>query len=287
METARTFFYKLRTETLLLCMLSVTVTAALRIHPVSGALSAVTAVLSFFVYGRKSELLSLLRFCVPLCVLLIVFNLLFNRNGITVLFYLGDAAVTLEAVLYAVCAALAFTSTVLWFSFYCLFLDGDRVYAFIARFSRGMGLVVSLSLSLVPKTLEKYSQMRTDNTVNADKAHRFTGLMLRLSALFSWVFDDAFQTALSMKARGAMCADKRKEQRARWHIADCLCILLAVAATAVCFSPPLHLKLYPRFAGAQYFDGVIWYLPLAALYAVPSFAKLWEVLKWKLLLQRI
>lgn len=287
METTRTFFYKLRTETLLLCMLSVTVTAALRIHPVSGALSVVTAVLSFLVYGRKSELLSLLRFCVPLCVLLIVFNLLFNRNGITVLFYLGDAAVTLEAVLYAVCAALGLISTVLWFSFYCLFLDGDRVYALIARFSRGAGLVISLSLSLVPKTLEKYNQMRTENTVNTDKSHRLTGMMLRLSALFSWVFDDAFQTALSMKARGALCSVNRQKTQMRWRVADGICILLAVAATAVCFSPPLQLKLYPRFAGAQYFDGAIWYLPILALYAVPSLFKLWEVLKWKLLLQRI
>lgn len=287
MEISRTFFYKLRTGTLLFCMLSVTLTAALRIHPVSGALSAVTAVLSFFVYGRKKELLSLVRFCVPICVMLIAFNLLFNRNGITALFYLGDAAVTLEAILYAVCAALELTSTVLWFSFYCLFLESDRVYALIAQLSRGAGLVISLSLSLVPKTLEKYNQMRTDNTVNADKSHRFTGFILRLSALFSWVFDDAFQTALSMKSRGALCAEKRKKVRIRWHVADCLCILSAAAAIAVCFSPPLQLKLYPRFAGAQYFDGAIWYLPLLVLYTVPSLFKLWEVLKWKLLLQRI
>lgn len=287
MEPSRTLFYKLHTGVLLFCMLSVTVTAALRIHPVTGVISAVTAALSYVLYGKGRELRSLLRFCAPMGGMLILFNLLFNRNGVTALFYLGDTAVTLESVLYAVCAALAFSSTVLWFSFYCLFLDCDRVYAFLARLSRGLGLVVSLSLSLVPKTLEKYSQMRTENTVNADKAHRFTGLILRLSALFSWVFDDAFQTALSMKARGALCAQKRQKPKVRWHAADGICILLALSAIVACFSPPLKTAIYPRFAGAQYVDGAIWYLPLLLLYAVPCMFKLWEVLKWKFLLQRI
>ncbi|MGN0555030.1 MAG: energy-coupling factor transporter transmembrane component T [Candidatus Fimenecus sp.] len=287
MEPSRTFFYKLRTDTLLVCMLSVTVTAALRIHPVTGGISAVTAVLSYVVYGKGRELRSLLRFCAPMAGMLVLFNLLFNRNGVTALFYLGDAAVTLEAILYAVCAALAFTSTVLWFSFYCLFLDCDRVYAFLARFSRGLGLVVSLSLALVPKTLEKYTQMRTENTVNADKAHRFTGLILRLSALFSWVFDDAFQTALSMKARGALCAQKRQNPKVRWHAADGVCMLLALSAIIACFSPPLKTAIYPRFAGAQYIDGAIWYLPLLLFCSVPCVCKLWEVLKWKFILQRI
>lgn len=287
MEPSRTLFYKMHTGVLLLCMLSVTVTAALRIHPVTGTVSAVTAVLSYVLYGKGRALRSLLRFCAPMGGMLILFNLLFNRNGVTALFYLGDTAVTLESVLYAVCAALIFTSTVLWFSFYCLFLDCDRVFAFLSRFSRGLGLVVSLSLALVPKTLEKYNQMRRENTVHTDKAHRFTGLILRLSALFSWVFDDAFQTALSMKARGALCQTKRQKPKVRWRAVDCVCILVSLAALGACFSPPLKTAMYPRFAGAQYLDGAVWYLPLVLLYAVPCMLKLWEVLKWKFILQRI
>lgn len=287
MEPSRTLFYKLHTGVLLFCMLSVTVTAALRIHPVTGVISAVTAALSYVLYGKGRELRSLLRFCAPMGGMLILFNLLFNRNGVTALFYLGDTAVTLESVLYAVCAALAFSSTVLWFSFYCLFLDCDRVYAFLARVSRGLGLVVSLSLSLVPKTLEKYNQMCVENTVNTNKAHRFTGLILRLSALFSWVFDDAFQTALSMKARGALCITERQKPKGRWSAVDSVCILLALAAIVSCFSPPFKLEIYPRFLGMQYLNGAIWYIPLSVLCVVPCVCKLWEVLKWKFILQRI
>ena len=52
MAPSRTHYYQLHTGILLLCMLSVTVTAALRIHPVTGGISAVMAVLSYVVYGK-------------------------------------------------------------------------------------------------------------------------------------------------------------------------------------------------------------------------------------------
>lgn len=287
MNPNRTFFYKLHTGTLLFCMLSVTVTAALRMHPIAGVLSLGAAVLSYSVYGKAKELCAILRFCTPLTGMLLLFNLLFNRNGVTVLFYLGDAAVTLESLLYAVCSALSLTGTVLWFSFYCMFLDCDRVYAFFARFSRGLGMVVSLSLSFIPKTLEKYSQMRLENPVNADKAHRFTGLILRISALFSWMFDDAFQTALSMKARGALCICKRKTERRKPAVTDILCIVSALAAVLAMFASPLQLTIYPRFAGAQYWNGAAWYLPLLLVYMLPCIFKGWEALKWRCILRKI
>ncbi len=86
---------------------------------------------------------------------LVLFNLLFNRNGMTVLFYIGDAAVTLESVLYAVFSALHFTGAVLWFSFYCAFLDADRVYRLFAGTSRGLAVIFSLSMALVPWLLKK------------------------------------------------------------------------------------------------------------------------------------
>lgn len=285
---ANSQFYKLRTDSLLLCLVTVCLSVSLRIHPVSGVLSVALAVLSFVAYGKAGELRAVLRFCLPVGVMLILFNLLFNRNGITVLFYLGDISVTLESVLYALCAGLCFAGTMLWFSFYCLFLDVDRVYRLFAGVSRGLGIVFSLSLSLVPKTLEKYNQMRTQNTVHTTKSHRLTGLVLRLSALISWAFEDAFSTALSMKARGAtLPARKRQRKKQRFTAADFLCSAVSVLSVAACFSPPFKLEIYPRFAGMQYANGGIWYVPLLLLYGAPCMFKLWEVLKWKFLLQRI
>ena len=135
MKKDRSFFYRLKTATLLILLLTVSLVTMLRVHPVVSLLSMCSGALSLLLYGGRGELRALLRFCLPVGLLLILFNLAFNRNGVTVLFYIGDAAVTLESILYALFTAFAFCGAVLWFSFFCAFLDSDRVYRLFARFS--------------------------------------------------------------------------------------------------------------------------------------------------------
>src|SRR5699024_6595280 len=209
MKTDRSFFYRLRTATLLVLLLAVSLVTMLRVHPVVSVISMCSGALSLLLYGGRGELRALLRFCLPVGLLLILFNLVFNRNGVTVLFYIGDAAVTLESILYALFTAFAFCGAVLWFSFFCTFLDSDRVYRLFARFSKGLAVIFSLSLALVPKILEKYEEIKLQERAETDKKHRFTQNILQLSALFSWVLEDSFETAVSMKARGALLKEKR------------------------------------------------------------------------------
>ena len=113
MKTDRSFFYRLRTATLLVLLLAVSLVTMLRVHPVVSVISMCSGALSLLLYGGRGELRALLRFCLPVGLLLILFNLVFNRNGVTVLFYIGDAAVTLESILYALFTAFAFCGAVL------------------------------------------------------------------------------------------------------------------------------------------------------------------------------
>lgn len=279
----RTFLYKLHTGSLLLLLLAVSVVTVLRVHPVVSVLSVLLGVLSLFLYGLKSELHALIRFCLPIGFLLILFNLVFNRNGVTALFYLGDSAVTLEALVYALLSALSFTGAVLWFSFFCALLDADRIYDLFAGLSKGLAVIFSLSMALVPKTLAKYSAMCSAEAEMGDKQKRFTRLILRLSALFSWVLEDSFETAVSMKARGALLSGKRQKSHRPISAGDVLaCLLGAGGLAAALFSAPLKITVYPRLRMEAYFaSDAVWYLPILLLYLIPCIWKLWEVLKWK------
>lgn len=285
MTTTR--FYQLHSGTLLLCLCMALFAAAARIHPIGGLLSVGFAVLSFLVYARWQELVQLLRSCLPTAAALLVFNLLFNRNGVTVLFYFGNVPVLFESLLYAVCAAFCFIGTMLWFSFYALFLDSDRVYRLLAGISGALGVVVSLSLAFVPKALEKYAEMQAERVEPQSRGQRFAGLVLRLSALFSWMLEDAFATAVSMKARGALCRCKWVRERKPICMADILCILASAGAAIALFAPPMRLTVYPKFMGEQYWTDGGWYLLLAFFYALPAIFRGWEMWKWRCLLQRI
>lgn len=283
----RTLFYKLHTGTLLCLLLGVSVVTITRVQPVLAVLCVLSGALSFLCYGQRRELRALLQFCLPVGAVLVLFNLLFNRNGMTVLFYIGDVAVTLESVLYAVFSALHFTGAVLWFSFYCMFLDADRIYRLFSGASRGLAIIFSLSMALVPKTLQKYEQTRAALPAS-DKNNKLTANLLRLSALFSWVLEDSFQTAVSMKVRGAMLNTKRLRQKFRFSFADAAAGLFAIGvACAVFLAPPLQAEIYPRFRPAAYFETAWIYIPFAFFYFMPCIAKAWEVCKWKFSLQRI
>lgn len=288
MHINRTLFYKLHTGTLLWLLLCVSVVTVTRVQPVLAVLCVLSGVLSFLCYRQRRELRALLHFCLPVGVALVLFNLLFNRNGLTVLFYIGDAAVTLESVLYALFSALHFTGVVLWFSFFCAFLDADRIYRLFSGTSRGLAIIFSLSMALVPKTLQKYEQTRKALPVSADKHSRLTARFLRLSALFSWVLEDSFGTAVSMKARGAMCTVKHTWQKYRFSVGDTAAVLCSVGVLCAFFlAPPLRAEIYPRFRPSAYFESVWIYVLMAVFYFIPCLVKLWEVCKWKFSVQRI
>ena len=288
MKTDRSFFYRLRTGTLLLLLLAVSLITMLRVHPVVSVLSMCSGALSLLLYGGRGELRALLRFCLPVGLLLILFNLVFNRNGVTVLFYIGHAAVTLESILYALFTAFAFCGAVLWFSFFCAFLDSDRVYRLFARFSKGLAVIFSLSLALVPKILDKYEEIKLQDRAGTDKKHRFTQNILQLSALFSWVLADSFETAVSMKARGALLKEKRQTQKQKATVADILLWILCIACVALMFfSPPMLAEIYPKFREEAYLTNSISYLPLFLLYFSPAVFKIWEVTKWKFIARKI
>ena len=288
MKTDRSFFYRLKTATMLILLLTVSLVTMLRVHPVVSLLSMCSGALSLLLYGGRGELRALLRFCLPVGLLLILFNLVFNRNGVTVLFYIGDAAVTLESVLYALFTAFAFCGAVLWFSFFCAFLDSDRVYRLFARFSKGLAVIFSLSLALVPKILEKYEEIKLQERAETDKKHRFTQNILQLSALFSWVLEDSFETAVSMKARGALLKEKRQTQKQKATVADILLWILCVACVAIMFfSPPMLAEIYPKFRQEAYLQNSISYIPLFLLYFSPVIFKIWEVTKWKFIARKI
>ena len=288
MKTDRSFFYRLKTATMLILLLTVSLVTMLRVHPVVSLLSMCSGALSLLLYGGRGELRALLRFCLPVGLLLILFNLVFNRNGVTVLFYIGDAAVTLESILYALFTAFAFCGAVLWFSFFCAFLDSDRVYRLFARFSKGLAVIFSLSLALVPKILEKYEEIKLQERAETDKKHRFTQNILQLSALFSWVLEDSFETAVSMKARGALLKEKRQTQKQKATVADILLWILCVACVAIMFfSPPMLAEIYPKFRQEAYLQNNISYIPLFLLYFSPVIFKIWEVTKWKFIARKI
>ena len=87
-------------------------------------------VYSLLLRGKKAVKLNLLVL-MPVIVLMTLFNTLNVHNGVTVLFYLNDNRITLEAITYGLAAAVMLSSVMIWFSCFNVIVTADKfIYLF-------------------------------------------------------------------------------------------------------------------------------------------------------------
>ena len=68
---------------------------------------------------------------IPAILLMTLFNTLNVHNGVTVLFYLNDNRITLEAIIYGLASAIMLTSVIIWFSCFSVIVTADKfIYLF-------------------------------------------------------------------------------------------------------------------------------------------------------------
>ena len=112
-------------------------------HPYFLCCSLLCGFLCSFLWGQGKAIKRNLRMTVPLVMLGIVINPLFTQRGSTILFYLNDAAVTLEAVLYGLAAAMLFSSVLVWIQCWGMVMGIDQFICLFGRVLPVLGLLLS------------------------------------------------------------------------------------------------------------------------------------------------
>lgn len=114
-------------------------------HPYFLCCSLLCGFLCSFLWGQGKAIKRNLRMTVPLVMLGIVINPLFTQRGSTILFYLNDAAVTLEAVLYGLAAAMLFSSVLVWIQCWGMVMGIDQFICLFGRVLPVLGLLLSIT----------------------------------------------------------------------------------------------------------------------------------------------
>ena len=178
-------------------------------HPVSLAVSLVSALgYAGYLHGRKAARFSL-RFLLPMMLLAALTTPAFSHEGATVLTYLPSGnPLTLESILCGIASAVMLAAAVTWFSCFSTVMSSDKFVYLFGRAAPALSLVLSMTLRFVPKFK---SQFRT-----LSEAQRCVGRNVRegsvwargkkaaavFSAMVTWSFENAIETADSMKSRG-------------------------------------------------------------------------------------
>jgi len=157
--------------------------------------------------GRKG--IKLLLILLPLLLIMMLINPLFNTYGATVLGYVFGRPYTLEALIYGAAVASVFLVMMIWFGCYNAVLTSDKFTSLFGNLIPALSLLLVMVLRLIPNLIRKAAQFAgarksigKGSAENASNKEKISDGMTILSALTDWALEGGVVTGDSMRSRG-------------------------------------------------------------------------------------
>ena len=177
--------------------------------------------------GRKT----VFRFLLPMLLFVILINSFFNHYGVTTLFVLPSGNnFTFEALVMGFVSGITVVSVIQWFFCYNEVVTEDKFMHIFGRILPKGALVVSMILRFVPLYRRRYKEIsQARKYMGQNESNNFIVKMKNtfknIGILVSWSFENAIETADSMKARGYGLKGRTYYSRFQWHTGDTLAII--------------------------------------------------------------
>jgi energy-coupling factor transport system permease protein len=236
----------------------------------------------------------------PVLILLIVMNVLFNSRGLTVLFSLAPGKpVTLEVLLYSFFSGLSLLSVLLWFFAFHHFIKSDDVLELLAERVPTVGLILSMIMRYIPDTLKIGQEIRFGQTAflgkkQLDNKENRHFIVRMFTILLSISMENALQTADSLQSKQYPSPQRKTYLRQHFSGTDLMLTILLgfLGATHI-------VTLILGAADFSYYPFINWTVLLRreTLYAtsllsfillaiLPYVLKIVDSLRWHRLLKR-
>ncbi len=233
-----------------------------------------------------------LRFYFLIFLIVTFTNPVFSHNGATVLFFINDNRVTLEALIYGAVLGLMITEVLLWFKCFNLVFDSERLLCLFGKTFPKLALVVSIALGFVPQFIRTFKSINSTQKALGFSKRRVQRYLTSFSAVITRSMEGAIITSDSMKCRGYGLKNRTYFSRFRFTAYDVLYILIFFVLL-ICTLPALFLgqsgvSFYPyvKFEMPTFFT-VLSLLSFTVLAMIPSFFEVKEGIRWKYLISKI
>ena len=264
-------------------------------NPVCITLSLCCALLSAVIINGKRALGLTVKFIIPMILLVMIINPVFNHRGATIITYLPwQNPLTLEAILYGIASAVMFSSVILWFSVFNSVMTSDKIICLFGRIIPSLSLVISMTLRFVPRFVSKFKELKSARITpqKQDFIIKMKILLSELSVMFSWSLESSIESADSMKSRGYGLKGRTAYNIFKFRKTDVIIITaLIISALTMILLIVLGVgkySFYPafkiEFSGAL---SVLFYVIYLGIMLIPSITIAWEGLKWKQLQSKI
>ena len=271
--------------------------AMLTLHPVIVTICYLSGVIFCGMLTGLRKLLTSLAYSVPLMLMIALTNPLFVHKGETILFFLNDNPVTLEAILYGVFASLMLMSVFYWCKCYSEIMTSDKFIYLFGRAIPKLSLVLSMTLAFIPKMKRKRKEI--------DEAQKALGIyatqsyvdkirskMRVLSILLTNSLENSIDTADSMRARGYGLPGRSSYAMFRFTASDAWYLAvtsaLAVAGIGMIAGGISDFSYYPVISPVRTdLPSCILYLSLTLFAGASIFMEVKENILWRYLQSKI
>lgn len=235
-------------------------------HPVFLAVSLVCSFI-YSIYLNKGKAIKFnFLFLLPMMLVFIIVNPLINHAGMTILLYINDHPITLEAIYYGIASAAMFAAVLAWFSCCNALMPSDKIIYLFGRIMPSLSLIFTMVMRFVPRYKTQVKAIATAQTGigkgmrNGNILNRAKNGMTILSILTTWALENGIQTADSMRARGYGLPGRSSFSVYRFDSRDkaVLVILLALVSAV--------------FAGSVTGQNTATYFPIIILNPITGFS---------------
>lgn len=262
-------------------------------NPVCLALSLVCAfVNALYLNGIKTVKLCL-KFILPMVLLIIIINPVFNHQGVTILTYFPwDNPLTLESIVYGIASAALLSSVVLWFSVFNSVITSDKLVYLFGRIIPSLSLVLSMSLRFVPKFSAQFKNVRNaQRCIGRDISdgaliNRIKNGIRIISIILSWSMENAIETADSMKSRGFGLKGRTAYSIYKFDRRDLIVLiiiaLLGISVSVSAITGVIDFNYFPLIKGnLTDIMSIATFFLYGILMLIPTILNAWEGIKWK------
>jgi len=268
-------------------------------HPVCLGISLASGfIYSVMLKGKKKAAENSL-YMLPMLLIMALINPAFNHEGNTVISYFPSGnPLTLESVIYGICAAAMIASVICHFSCYNEIMTSDKFICLFGKIIPALSLIISMTLRFVPKFSSQLKVvtnaqrcMGRDITNGSIIKRAKSGINI-LSIMTTWALENSIETADSMKARGYGIAGRTAYSIYKFDKRDkkvLICILLlGIYTLAGNLMGGMNFDFFPSMKSVNI---SAFSLSVFAAYLLlclcPVIIELWEVRKWKALRSKI
>ena len=208
-------------------------------HPVYLVISFISSTAYYLKLSGKDGRKTVFRFLLPMLLFVVIINSFFNHYGVTTLFILPFGNnFTFEALVMGIVSGITVVSVIQWFFCCNEVVTEDKFMHIFGRILPKGALVVSMILRFVPLYRRRYkeiSQARKCMGLNGTDSFicKMKNTFKNIGILVSWSFENAIETADSMKARGYGLKGRTYYSRFQWHTGDTLALILLVLFDAL------------------------------------------------------